>query len=614
MTQKTDQWREPTGDVRVVVASHRRSGTHLALEYIARELGVPVHKSHQFHDSRSPDVKVVYIARHPIDTLWSTYRWFVHGESGNPRIAAATVGLTFEEFLTGAAGPGIGFAAMKHHLSDDALLDASGMFYSPARFWADHVQSHLQGGPNLLVVRYEDLLAEPQVAVARIAAHLSQPAPESVTVIPRDELVGHSASIPSAESARSHWTDESIEILRRDAGDVMAQLGYTIPDAVANGPRRGTRRHDVRYVSRTDNSGISVAGRRCVLAMTAAGIDVAWEPEPQRKPPRERRRPPTSTDPRLAELYRPYRPVEQTVMHTGPEFWAVLRSQLEWGQFIGHTVWETDRVPSAWRGGLHSADAIWVPTQWNRNVFEADDVRRPITVIPHVINTDPADDPPVDIPDDVTIFTSISTWHPRKRPDRVVEAFAHAFTADDPVVLILKTPAWTDAMPAATETERMTWFRLAMVLRRFPRPPRVLLVNDEFTDAQITGLLQRTDCYVSLSSSEGWGLGQFDAATLGKPVITTAFGGHLEYFGLSYPGLVPYQWEQIGESEHSPHLEQAMQWANPDLEVAARMMREVAAGTSSIPAAARSLSTQLNETYAPLRIGRQIIDILDHTT
>ena len=32
------------------------------------------------------------------------------------------------------------------------------------------------------------------------------------------------------------------------------------------------------------------------------------------------------------------------------------------------------------------------------------------------------------------------------------------------------------------------------------------------------------DCYVSLTHGEGWGMGAFDAATLGKPVLITGWG------------------------------------------------------------------------------------------
>ncbi len=592
-----------------IVASHRRSGTHLLMEYLTRNFGLTVGKTHSFHDAATAaDAPIIYIARDPIDVLWSVYRWFVQGQSANGAVAAVLADLTFSQYLHGEGGGRAGFAAHRS-LEYDSFLYDRGQLYQPIRFWADHVRSHLADRDKVLLVRYEVLVADPRSQMERIAQHLGRPLPDHFTPIGRDEPVGWAPSPPPEQPNIDRWDTDSLALLRQEAGDVLEALGYAIT-ASSPRPTHASRHHEVRYVSRDDHSGYAVAGRRCIEAMHAVGIDVVWEPQPKfiRDP---RAEPTHETHELLASLYRPGAAVDTTVLHTMPERWRGMREKLGGGRFIGHTVWELDRMPANWRGDIHVADRLWVPTEWNRTTLRNAGVQRDLQVVPHVVATHQPADPPIDIPDDVTVFSTIAVWHPRKRPDWTVEAFARAFTKDDQVLLVVKTPVVTDGWPAGSELERMTWYQLMQVLRRYPNAPQVMLVNDEFTDQQVSGLLQRTDCYVSLSASEGWGLGVFDAATLATPVITTGFGGQLAYLGHDHPGLVPFSWAAVGDSENSPHLEPDMVWAAPDLDAAAMMMRAVRDGNSPAVTIAPTLARHLNEAYSPLAVGRHIAQLLD---
>jgi len=437
------------------------------------------------------------------------------------------------------------------------------------------------------------------------------PLPTRFRAIPRNELVGHAPSDGTRAPTLDHWDAASLALLHAEAGDVLERFGYQQQQRPA--ARRSTRHRQVRYVSRDGNSGYAVAGRRCMDAMAAAGIEFVWEPQPQRRGgPRSLMR--IETPAYMIERYHPDASCDTTVMHTMPEHWSGLRQLLQSGSYIGHTVWELERLPTSWHSDLASADRLWLPTEWNRSTFLDDDVQCPIDVVPHVITDGVTADPPIEIPDDLTVFTTVSAWHPRKRPDWTVEAFARAFTKNDPVMLIIKTSERTDGWVVQRDIERMTWWQVMQVVRRHPNPPRVMLVTDSFTDEQINGLLSRTDCYVSLSASEGWGLGVFDAATLGTPVITTGFGGQLSYLGSDHPGLVPFEHVEVGDSENSPHLEPDMVWAAPDLDVAAAMLRAVLDRRSPIATAAPALAARLKETYSPLAVGRRIASYLEAAT
>jgi len=587
----------------IVVASHRRSGTHLMLTYLTEQFGLRPRKIHGFPGKSS--APTVYLVRNPIDVLWSTYRWFADGRSSNTRIRSAFEGIDFAAYLRGEAGPRVGYRALAQP-PGDSLAATRGMFYDPVRFWADHVDAYTSGEVDALPVRYEQLVLAPEAELVRVAAYLGIEHLPQIRPIGRDELVGHAPSPSTAPPAIDQWSPESLRLLLDRAGHVMEHFQLELPTS------RTPRRRPVqalRYVSRDDNSGYAVAGRRCIGALTAAGIDVAWEPQPNEWGDRAA---PTSTTPDLlSALYQPTARCDNTVMHTMPEWWAGLRRSFGRGRYTGHTVWELEDYPEEWHRTAFAADELWVPTDWNRVTFQRGGAKQPVRVLPHVITTDPAHEPPIDLPSDVTVFVTVASWHPRKRPDLVVEAFARAFRRCDPVLLVVKTAAWTDSWPANDDLQRMTWWQLLQVLRRHPDAPEVMLVNDEFTDAQVNGLLQRADCYVSLASSEGWGLGMFDAATLGTPVITTGFGGHLAYLGRDHPGLVPYRMSPVGNVENSPHFQDGMTWAAPDIDAAAAMMRSIVDGTSPLPAAATALAERLRTTYSPAVVGQLALTLLE---
>ena len=585
----------------VIVASHRRSGTHVMLHYLVDQMRLTVIKTHEFRDRVRPFPKV-YLVRDPVECLWSTYRWFVDGDSSNQRITEALDGLTFEQYLRGAAGERVGFDSMTQP-PRDSFREGRGMLFDPIRFWADHVRSFLRAEDSTLVVQYERLVADPIPEVARVCEHLGRPAPDDLEPLERTHLVGHAPSVDQAARALDQWTDVASAMLNARAGDLLERFGYS------RHRRRTTGGATLRYACRDDHSGYGIAARRCLEAIAATGIDVVWEPQPRERAARGAPR--AETPEELVARYRPKARVDTTVLHTMPEWWSVFRRQLGPGTYIGHTVWELEQLPSDWQGDLHAVDALWVPTEWNRRTFESEGVRRPISSVPHVITTDPVEEPPIEIPDGVTVFSTVASWHPRKRPDWAVEAYARAFRRDDPVLLIVKTDPRTDAWPATSDLEQMTWWQLLKVLRRHESPPEVMLVNERLSDAQVNGLLARSDCFVSLACSEGWGLGVFDAATLGTPVITTGYGGHLEYLGNDHPGLVPAVMMPVGEVANSPHFEPGMMWGEADLDIAAAMLREVVAGDSQAVVQAPAVAERLRITYSPEAVGQRVVSLLD---
>jgi len=235
---------------------------------------------------------------------------------------------------------------------------------------------------------------------------------------------------------------------------------------------------------------------------------------------------------------------------------------------IGQWWWETERFPTRFRPALDVVDEVWAGSQ-----FVADAITpvspKPVVAFPHPLA------PPVDVrpdrerlglPDGFLFlfmfdFNSISV---RKNPDGLVEAYTRAFPEpQEDVHLILK----------AMNGHRHPDHRDALLALAGGRPDVVLI--DKTLDAHDRdALLASCDCYVSLHRSEGFGQTLAEAMMLGKPVIATDYGGSAEFVS-SLTGF-PVRFSRTRVGPGSAPYDADDEWAEPDLDHAAELMRLVA--------------------------------------
>jgi glycosyltransferase involved in cell wall biosynthesis len=370
---------------------------------------------------------------------------------------------------------------------------------------------------------------------------------------------------------------------------------------------------ELRYLAEDAWSGYGEASYRLVGALRSAGVNVeyrGWH----------------GIDGDTRGFASAYRRDEQpsstvaanapTVAHLVPEHYPAVRLRYD-GPVVAHTVWETDRIPSRWVRLMNAVAGVVVPCTWNRDVFASCGVTAPIDVVPHVAcDPVPGDrGAGLDLPDDITVFYTIARWDPRKAPWLTVRAFLSAFTADDPVALVVKTSHRIHANPlgewgANTPAFGTTALEIARLIREHPRPPLVRLEATEVSDDRIAGLHTRGDCYVSLSKGEGWGIGAFDACAYGNPVVTTGFGGQLDYLDPDHAWLIDY--DEASVVHHSPlSYSPDQRWAQPRVEHAAKLLAEIAADIARARARAAPLRERVLRDYTPAVIADRFLSVLD---
>jgi glycosyltransferase involved in cell wall biosynthesis len=112
------------------------------------------------------------------------------------------------------------------------------------------------------------------------------------------------------------------------------------------------------------------------------------------------------------------------------------------------------------------------------------------------------------------------------------------------------------------------------LVSQYRNPPKIHYILNNLTEREILGLHSLGDCYVSLCKSEGFGLTIFEAFKYGKQVITTGYGGQVDFLGKNYEGLVQYKLGNIPKEmkEFSKYYTDDQQWANPILDHAKDLM------------------------------------------
>ncbi|QEL18825.1 glycosyltransferase family 4 protein [Limnoglobus roseus] len=279
-------------------------------------------------------------------------------------------------------------------------------------------------------------------------------------------------------------------------------------------------------------------------------------------------------EPRNKQAFDALEPFDVTILNTGidvPVADAYHKSGLhrrEGVYRVGIWWWELEELPKQWLDRGDGVDEIWAPTRFIADAMRTA-FRKPVFAMGPGLELpvfDPLSKEYFGLDPQRFTFSFVFDMNSRmqrKNPLGLIDAFRRAFRPEDPVELVIKV-----SPPETYYKDQWLLLRDAIAAT-----PNVKLVDRVLTRAELLGLLNAADAYVSLHRSEGFGLTCAEAMLLGKPAIATRYSGNLDFMTDDNSYLVDYRRVSLAE-DIDPYPRGAI-WADPDTDHAAKLMRDV---------------------------------------
>jgi glycosyltransferase involved in cell wall biosynthesis len=222
------------------------------------------------------------------------------------------------------------------------------------------------------------------------------------------------------------------------------------------------------------------------------------------------------------------------------------------GPRVAITMFESTKLPSGWVAELNRCAAVVTPSSFCADVFVRCGVNAPVHVIPLGIGESFA--PHHRHRGSMYTFVAIADRGLRKGAHIAAQAFVRAFEDDPTYRLVLKSRVKEEVTHITNSN--------------------IDLIQVDMSEAELADFYRSADCMVFPSCGEGFGLPPREFAATGGPVIATAWSGtdNVGDWGLplgyrlvpAWPGHPIFEQQQLGE------------WAEPDVDELAVLMREVA--------------------------------------
>jgi len=292
-------------------------------------------------------------------------------------------------------------------------------------------------------------------------------------------------------------------------------------------------------------------------------------------------------------------PYDISLLHINPDHAQDAIDELPASHFDGHYVigywaWELPEIPAAWEKSFRHFDEIWVPSHF---VQDAVALKSPVPVIriPHAVEvkTDATlNREYFGLPGDAFLFLAMFDTYSRperKNPFGALRAFQAAFAADDvSAQLVLKV---NNATPAA----------MAEIRAAVGNYQNIILLDREYSRAEVNTLIANCDCYVSLHRSEGFGFGPAEAMAVGKPIIATQWSGNIDYMRPDNSIGITYTLVTIQE-DYGPY-KKGQVWAEPDIADATRAMKRLAQDRDLGHKLGRNAQATIAAEFSPAAVG-----------
>lgn len=272
------------------------------------------------------------------------------------------------------------------------------------------------------------------------------------------------------------------------------------------------------------------------------------------------------------------------IIHTPPPYYS---NFVEHGiTNIGFLYWDTDRIPDSWVKDINKNLAVqFVCCRHTKKVLHDSGVKTPIIVIPpgFEFNNKFSENGTslfnlFGFDESAYKFYSIARWTERRNLIGLLKAYLTAFSPEDRVLLVLKTYLQDysdknfDQIKQGIEMIKMSIRQNSKYEDYFPP---IALVSRFLNQEEMRSLHNECDCLVLPHRGEGLGAVHAEAMAAGHPVISTAWGGNMEFMDKNNSFLIPYFLTPVIGLPWIEYYESDMYWAEPSISDLKKGMRFV---------------------------------------
>lgn len=242
-------------------------------------------------------------------------------------------------------------------------------------------------------------------------------------------------------------------------------------------------------------------------------------------------------------------------------------------------VWEGDKIPLSYIDNIldERVSQVWVPSihtqEAIRKTFEESDKTYPkdkIKIVPHGVDIEIYQ--PQALKGGKPEFTFLMNKGFRNELDRGgvqhgIKAFLNEFKKGEAKLIIKLNPAY--AMPPDQLTNLINKY-VAELKLDIKEIPEIVAIYENLTPKKLNELYNECDVFLNPTGGEAFSLPCIEAMACSKPVITTNFGGQIDYVTNATGWLIDYELQEV---KHEVMYE-GVSWAVPNMEQLKRVMRE----------------------------------------
>lgn len=248
-------------------------------------------------------------------------------------------------------------------------------------------------------------------------------------------------------------------------------------------------------------------------------------------------------------------------------------------KIIGFSVWETDRIPNHWVNCINasSIDELHVPSVHNKRSYWDSGVKKPIFVKPHYfypeklperknVNITSVDGKVLDTKK--FTFYNVSEFTLRKGIRDSLKIFSEVYGDRKDVQYLLKLHYKNYTCDNEDYIKKE--------LKDYINKSNIFIVIKNLTQRELQAFHSVGDCYFTLHKGEGFGLVIHEAFNYGKKVISTGYGGQIDFLKNDYPYIVKHKLRPVeGMKSFSHCYDEKQNWGIPDLEHAKIILKKV---------------------------------------